>query len=99
MFATVFFISCNKNELFEQPNQGSTTSGDLPEVIYATSADSNNDTTKTRNTVIHYKTVVWDKDDAIAYIGPKTQRAKYQYEGEQQTISAEFVRVFVPSRR
>ena len=93
MFATVFFISCNKNELFEQPNQGSTTSGDLPEVIYATSADSNNDTTKTRNTVIHYKTVVWDKDDAIAYIGPKTQRAKYQYEGEQQTISAEFVRV------
>ena len=93
MFATMFFISCNKNELFEQPNQGSTMSGDLPEVIYATSADSNNDTTKTRNTVIHYKTVVWDKGDAIAYIGPKTQRAKYQYEGEQQTISAEFVRV------
>ena len=91
--AVALLCACEQADVIEQPNQGSTTNGDLPEVIYATAADSNNDTTNTRNTVIHYKTVVWDKGDAIAYIGPKTQRAKYQYEGEQQTTSAEFVRV------
>ena len=93
IFAALALFACDKAEDFGQPNQGGTASGDLPEVIHATAADSNNDTTKTRNTVIHYKTVVWDKGDAIAYIGPKAQRAKYQYQGEDQVISAEFVQV------
>ena len=98
--AVALLCGCDQTDVIEQPNQGGTTSGDLPEVIYA-SADGDNDqngeqksdTAKTRNTVMYYKYVVWDKDDAIAYFGPKAQRAKYQYQGEEQVISAEFVRV------
>ena len=88
LFATVLFGSCEKDELFEQPEQGGVASGDLPKVIYATVAGDNDEGDKTRTVVAEDgKTILWNKGDAITYIGPNTFKSMYQYDGEADRVA------------
>ena len=49
--ALALLCACEQADVIEQPNQGGTASGDLPEVIYATVADNNDKSDKTRTVV------------------------------------------------
>ena len=89
--ALAFFCACEQAEDFEQPVQGGATSGEIPEVIYASVADNDSVGDMTRTAIDGYKVVYWNPGDAIAYIGPKAHRAKYQYEGDKPVLTAEFV--------
>ena len=89
--AVALLCACEKAEDFGQPNQGGTASGELPEVIYATVADNNDKSDKTRTVVAEDgKTILWNTGDAIAYIGPDALRAMYQYEGDDRVATAAF---------
>ena len=89
--ALAFFCACEQAEDFEQPVQGGATSGEISEVIYASVADNDSVGDMTRTAIDGYKVVYWNPGDAIAYIGPKAHRAKYQYEGDKPVLTAEFV--------
>ena len=91
IFAALALFACEQADDFGQPNQGGTASGDLPEVIYATVADNDSDTTKTRTVVAEDgNSILWNTGDAITYIGPGTHTAKYVYEGDDRVASATF---------
>ncbi len=91
LFSALALFACEQADVIEQPNQGSTTSGDLPEVIYATVADNHDESDKTRTVVAKDgKTILWNTGDAISYIGPDALRAMYQYEGYDRVATAAF---------
>ena len=92
LFAPLLFCSCENDKLFELPTQGGTMSGDLPEVIYANVADNDSDSTKTRTFVDNMK-VLWNKGDEIFYGVRWVVGAKYVFNGEDGTASAEFTQV------
>lgn len=77
--------------MIDQPNQGGTASGDLPEVIYATVADNNDKSDKTRTVVANDKSVLWNTGDAVSVYMDITHNAKYQYLGEGGVSYAELV--------
>ena len=89
--AVALLCACEQADVIEQPNQGGTTSGDLPEVIYATVADNNDKSDKTRTVVAEDgNSILWNTGDAVAYIGPDALRAMYQYEGYDRVATAAF---------
>ena len=87
--AIALFFGCEKMDDFNQPTQGGAASGELPEVIYATVADNDqqNDTTTTR-TIVSGKSVLWHPGDAVSVFMGKTHNAKYNYTGENYVKSA-----------
>ena len=89
--AVALLCACEQADVIEQPNQGGTASGDLPEVIYATVADNDSDTTKTR-TYVDGKKVLWNKGDNITYFYHKFHGAHYKYEGKDGVAEAEFTK-------
>lgn len=85
-------FACDKAEDFGQPVQGSTASGELPEVIYATVADDDSEG-KTRTVVANDKSVLWNTGDNITYFFDFLHGAQYKYNGEDGVAEAEFTKV------
>ena len=92
--AIALLCGCQKMEDFDQPVQGGTVNGELPEVIYASMADESqaNDTTKTR-TYVDGNKVLWHKGDEIHYCADRSRSAKYVFNGEDGASSATFDKV------
>lgn len=88
--AIVFFCSCEKlYESFEPiVNEAQ---NKLPQVIYAHMADSKDEEGLTR-TYVDNKRVLWQKGDAILYCAGETLNARYVYNGEDGSTSAEFTK-------
>ena len=94
IFAVLAIFACEQADVIEQPNQGGTASGDLPEVIYATVADNDSDTTKTRTVVAEDgKSILWNTGDNITYFFDFFHGAQYQYKGKDGVAEAEFTNV------
>ena len=90
--AVALLCACEQSDVIEQPNQGGTASGDLPEVIYATVADNNDKSDKTR-TYVDGKKVLWHGGDNITYFFDFFHGAQYKYNGEDGVAEAEFDKV------
>lgn len=87
-------FACDKAEDFDQPNQGGVASGDLPEVIYATVADNNDKSDKTRTVVAEDgKSILWNMGDNITYFFDCLHGAQYKYQGEDGVAEAEFDKI------
>ena len=80
LFTTVLFCSCEKDGLFEQPQQGGTADGNLPKVLYATIADEQD--AQSRTYLATNKQVMWQPDDEVSFFYGKEQNACYYYNGE-----------------
>ena len=94
IFAVLAIFACEQADVIEQPNQSGTVSDDLPEVIYATVADNDSDTTKTRTVVAEDgKSILWNTGDNITYFFDFFHGAQYQYEGKDGVAEAEFTNV------
>ena len=88
--AVALLCACEKADDFNQPVQGGTASGDLPEVIYATVADNNDENDKTRTVVAEDgKTILWNTGDAVSAFFSGISNAQYQYNGEDAVATAE----------
>ena len=82
--------ACEKADVIDQPNQGGTASGDLPEVIYATVADNNDESGKTRTVVAEDgQSILWNRGDAVSAFFSGISNAKYQYDGDDAVATAE----------
>ena len=91
--AALAFFACEQAEELEVPGQGSISDSGLPQKVYAAMADENeNDTTKTR-TYIDGNNVLWNHGDEIFYAAKSRVGAKYVFNGEDGTASAEFNQV------
>lgn len=90
--AVALLCGCEQSDVIDQPNQGGTASGDLPEVIYATVADNNDKSDKTR-TYVDGKKVLWHGGDNITYFFDFFHGAQYKYNGEDGVAEAEFDKV------
>ena len=92
--AALAFFACDKAEDFGQPVQGGVASGDLPEVIYATVADNNDESGKTRTVVAEDgKSVLWNSGDNITYFFDFFHGAQYKYQGEDGVAEAKFDKI------
>ena len=88
--AVALLCGCEQSDVIDQPNQGGTGSGDLPEVIYATVADNNDKSGKTRTVVAEDgKTILWNTDDAVSAFFSGISNAQYQYDGDDAVATAE----------
>ena len=86
-------LGCSKIEEINQPGLDGTlsdveTSGNVPEVIYA-SVDDDKDDDQTR-TYVDGKKVLWHSGDAISYYSGTNGNVKYVYNGADGASSAEF---------
>ena len=89
--AALAFFACEKAEDFGQPNQGGVASGEVPEVIYATVADNNDKSDKTRTVVAEDgKSILWNTGDNITYFFYRFHGAQYKYQGQDDVAEAEF---------
>lgn len=91
--AAILF-GCSKLEEINHPVQDETateieTSAALPEVIYASVNDEQNDT----RTYVDGKKVFWQTGDAISYFSGKIHNVKYNYNGDRPATSVEFNKV------
>ena len=94
LFSALALFACEQADVIEQPTQGGTASGDLPEVIYATVADNNDKSDKTRTVVAEDgKSVLWNTGDNITYFFDFFHGAQYKYKGEDGVAEAEFTKV------
>ena len=94
IFAVLAIFACEQADVIEQPNQSGTVSDALPEVIYATVADNDSDTTKTRTVVAEDgKSVLWNRGDNITYFFDFFHGAQYKYQGEDGVAEAEFDKI------
>lgn len=94
LFSALALFACEETEVIDQPNQGGTASGDLPEVIYATVADNNDKSDKTRTVVAKDgKSVLWNSGDNITYFFDIFHGAQYKYNGEDGVAEAEFDKI------
>ena len=94
LFSALALFACEETEVIDLPNQGGTASGDLPEVIYATVADNNDKSDKTRTVVAEDgKTVLWNRGDNITYFFDFLHGAQYKYNGEDSVAEAEFDKI------
>ena len=93
IFAVLAIFACEQADVIEQPNQSGTVSDALPEVIYATVADNDSDTTKTRTVVAEDdKTILWNTGDNITYFFDFFHGAQYKYQGQDGVAEAEFTK-------
>ena len=90
--AVALLCGCEQADVIDQPNQGGTTSGDLPEVIYATVADDESEG-KTRTVVANDKSVLWNTGDNITYFFDFFHGAQYKYQGEDGVAEAKFDKI------
>ena len=86
-------MGCSKIEEINQPGHNGTlsdveTSGNVPEVLYASVADDKDDD-QTR-TYVDGNKVLWHKGDAISYYAGTNGNVKYVYNGADGASSAEF---------
>ena len=87
-------FACDKAEDFGQPVQGGVASGELPEVIYATVADNNDKSDKTRTVVAKDgNSILWNAGDNITYFFDFFHGAQYKYNGEDGVAKAEFDKI------
>ena len=94
LFSALALFACEQADVIEQPNQGGTASGDLPEVIYATVADNNDKSDKTRTVVAEDgKTILWNNGDNITYFYDFFHGAQYKYNGEDGVAEAKFDKI------
>ena len=90
--ATLALFACEETEVIDQPNQGGTASGDLPEVIYATVDDESEG--KTRTVVAEDgKSILWNTGDNITYFFDFFHGAQYKYKGKDGVAEAEFTNI------
>ncbi|MBR6630272.1 MAG: leucine-rich repeat protein [Bacteroidaceae bacterium] len=88
--AVALLCACEQADVIDQPNQGGTASGDLPEVIYATVADNNDESDKTRTVVAEDgQSILWNTGDAVSAFFSGISNAKYQYDGDDAVATAE----------
>lgn len=92
--AVALLCACEQSDVIDQPNQGGTASGELPEVIYATVADNNDKSGKTRTVVAEDgKSILWNRGDNITYFFDIFHGAQYKYNGEDGVAEAEFDKI------
>ena len=72
---------------------------EVPEVLYASMADENDNasegegTNKMTRTYVDDKSVLWHSGDAISYFASSNHNVKYQYNGEDGASTADFTLV------
>ena len=95
--AIALLYSCAKMEEIEKPVQDGAiadeevAASDLPEVIYA-SAEGGEEDAQTR-TYVEGTKVLWHGGDEILYCAGSSYGAKYRFDGEDGSASAEFTKV------
>ena len=93
--ALALISSCAKIELTEpvqddQSNNSTVLYGDLPEVLYATVADNNDKSGKTRTVVAEDgQSILWNTGDAVSAFFSGISNAQYQYDGDDAVTIAE----------
>ena len=93
--AVALLCACEQSDVIDQPNQGGTASGELPEVIYATVADDGSEG-KTRTVVAKDgNSILWNTGDAVSAFFSGISNAQYQYDGEDSVATAEFKRSMI----
>ncbi len=92
------FSGCDASDDFGAKNQSNLLS-EVPEVLYASIADENDNasegegTHKMTRTYVDDKSVVWHGGDAISYFASSNHNVKYQYNGEDGASTADFTLV------
>ena len=86
-------MGCSKIEEINQPGHNGTlsdveTSGNVPEVLYASVADEKDD--NSTRTYVEGTKVLWHSGDAISYYSGTNGNVKYVYNGPDGATSAEF---------
>lgn len=97
VLAAAILCCCSHITEIEQPFHDETVTGGefvdkLPDVLYASVSDENNDT-ETRTYVQDDKYVLWHNGDEISYFAKDVHNAKYRFDGCDGAVSAEFTKI------